>query len=96
MPDAGKLAAVIDDIRKRYEVWGDASDVPRLLAVVDAVLALADSWKAKAAELWQQVADQNCEGASAGFKGIGASLNGEHADALREAVSRELLEEGTP
>ena len=39
MADTDKLTAALDDIKKRYEVWGDASDVPRLLAALDAVLA---------------------------------------------------------
>ena len=38
MPDTDPLSAALEEIRKRYEVWGDASDTPRLLAALDAVL----------------------------------------------------------
>ena len=40
MPDTDPLSATLEEIRKRYEAWGDASDVPRLLTALDAVLKL--------------------------------------------------------
>lgn len=33
-----RLSAALEEIRKRYEVWGDANDVPRLLAALNVVL----------------------------------------------------------
>ena len=79
MPDAGKLAAVIDDIKKRYEVWGDASDVPRLLVAVDAVLELADA-------LGSHGPARTTDNYSAGYCDAEAQI----AKVLREDISRAL------
>ena len=99
--EADLLAVELAEIRKRAdwlgrysddsEVRESAADVPRLLAALDAALALAGEWQAKSAELWEQITAKDLEGASAGFKGIGASVNREHAKALQEAISRALL-----
>lgn len=45
------VATALDDIRKRYEVFGEAESLPRLLAAVDAALALAGRWRATAVDL---------------------------------------------
>lgn len=40
--DADHLSAALDEIRQRWEVFGEADAVPRLLAALEAVLELAD------------------------------------------------------
>jgi hypothetical protein len=94
MPDTAKLSAALAEIGARF--GARPGDVERLLAAVDAVLELAGEWKAKSAELWEQVSIQDCDGASAGFKGIGATMNSDHSDALAEAISRALLGKESP
>jgi hypothetical protein len=107
--EADLLASALAEIRQRYSMcnysagthspraysvaMASTSDVPRLLAALDAALELAEQWQAKCGELWDQISAQDLDGASAGFKGIGASVNGEHAKELREAISRTLLRE---
>ena len=59
MPDSD-LSAALDDIRKRWEVFGEASDLPRLLALADAAMKLADEWQQEAAELDDEAARVAC------------------------------------
>ena len=80
-----------------------ARDVPRLLALVagqraalDAVLKLADEWDAKAKKIGGQIALEDCNGATAGFKMIGYQNHRDHAAALREAITAELTKGVTP
>lgn len=42
-PDA--LAAYLDDARKRWDVFGEADSMPRLLAAVEAGLSVAGRWQ---------------------------------------------------
>jgi hypothetical protein len=65
-------------------------DVDHLVKAVEAVLKLADDWKAKADEIGGQIALEDCDGATAGFKMIGSQTHRNHATALRETVTRAL------
>jgi hypothetical protein len=65
-------------------------DVPRLLAVVDAALKLADKYDAESKRLWGQIRDADRRGVMTGSRSIDAAWNGDVAKAIREAITREL------
>ncbi len=62
----------------------------RAVAALHEVLKLADDWDAKAKEIGGQVALEDCDGATAGFKMIGYQNHRDHAAALRATITREL------
>lgn len=68
-------------------------DAERLLGGYDALLKLADEWEAKGAEIWETITLQDCDGASAGFRAIGAENYRHRAKDLRATVSAALLGE---
>ncbi len=61
-----------------------------LLAGYEALLKLADDWDATARMIGGQVALEDCDGATAGFKMIGYQNHRDHAEALREAIRAAL------
>jgi hypothetical protein len=71
-------------------------DVARLLAVADRLLALADEWEAIGTTTWGQIELQDCDGALAGFKAIGAEVHRNHAKAIRDAVAEALAGQAAP
>jgi hypothetical protein len=46
-----RLTAALEDMRKRYEVWGEADAFPRLLAALGKLLELADGWESNAPDV---------------------------------------------
>jgi hypothetical protein len=66
------------------------------VAALDAVLKLAGDWEAKSKKIGGQIALEDCNGATAGFKMIGYQNHRDHAAALREAITAELTKGVTP
>ena len=112
MPDPATPSAVLAPIRERSRKataregdtaeWLGAAlrsateDVPLLVTGYEALLKLADDWEAKAEKIGAQIALEDCDGASAGFKMIGYQNHRDHAKALRAAIGAALTgKEGT-
>jgi hypothetical protein len=106
--DTDPLAAELAAIRRRAEqITGEhdadscdlngetctGHDAERLLAGYDALLKLATGWAAESAKIWASIELQDCDGASAGFRAIGAEAYRNRAKDLRETISAALLGE---
>lgn len=69
-------------------------DVPRLLAAVEAVLGLADEWKATSVQLGEmaeRAAGRGADPLRTTLMDARAQAHQDNAQALREAISRALL-----
>jgi hypothetical protein len=109
MPDTDAVAAELAAIRRRAEqhiffsLDADSCDLngetctghdaEHLLAGYDALLKLATGWEAESAKIWASIELQDCDGASAGFRAIGAEAYRNRAKDLRETISAALLGE---
>src|SRR6202035_2907381 len=87
VPDADPLAAALDDIRIRHELAGDATDMPKLINAVAALLELAGAWKQEAATL-DDKADREKDSIRSVHLFMRAQGCEDHALALREAIYR--------
>lgn len=65
-------------------------DVPRLVAALEAVLALADKYDAESKRLWTRVREGDRRGIKTGTASIDAAWNGDAAKAIREAAASAL------
>lgn len=92
---ADPVAAELDDIRKRWDVFGEADGLPRLLATVDAVLTLIDAWASTTADLRRLLAaDPSANSPTKAARAANISTRDQVVKELREAITRELLGEG--
>jgi hypothetical protein len=81
MTETDRVTAALDEIRKRYTVWGESDGLPALLAALDGVMKLVNEWSTlvpsrSVTEEDRMITRQIC------------------ADKLREAISAGLRGEG--
>jgi hypothetical protein len=98
-PTPDQVNAYLDDAQKRYQVFGESDAMPRLLAAVEAVLKLAEEWKATSAQLGEMAERADARGADplrTTLMDARAQAYQDNAQALSEAISAALLGEEKP
>ena len=98
---AGDVAACLQGMRNRAEgaampfspplcIELSQADVPALLGVVEAVVALADEWRQKGLALGARIVTEDMDGARAGFAMCTAQAYENCASATRMAIAAAL------